>query len=97
MVCAELYQHGDFTGWKVVFPTGDYNHDAMVAAGAHNDDLPDVTILILWGPGGPEKSPGGAKNLPEGVAPFSQSMGPWRAMGTPFLADFMDFQTHGLC
>mmetsp|Transcript_11075 Transcript_11075/g.20716 ORF Transcript_11075/g.20716 Transcript_11075/m.20716 type:complete len:329 (-) Transcript_11075:84-1070(-) len=45
---AELYQHGDFSGWMVAFPMGEYNHQQMVDKGAPNDDASSIKVI---GPG----------------------------------------------
>jgi len=42
---AELYQHGDFSGWKAVFPVGVYDHAAMVARGAANDHVSAIKVI----------------------------------------------------
>lgn len=42
-----LYEHPDFTGWEASFTAGEYDHAALVAKGAQNDDCESVVI----GPG----------------------------------------------
>jgi len=41
---AFLYQHGDYAGWSAHFPEGDYNHAAMTAKGAKNDDASSIKV-----------------------------------------------------
>lgn len=41
---AVLYQHGDFTGWRVRLPRGTYDAEALIRAGAKNDDLSSVKV-----------------------------------------------------
>merc|ERR1712224_508273 len=42
---AELYQHGDFTGWKAVFPIGSYNIHKFLGRGAKNDDASSIRVF----------------------------------------------------
>lgn len=42
---AELYEHGDFTGWKAVLPLGDHNHDKLVAKGAQDDGISSIKVI----------------------------------------------------
>mmetsp|Transcript_11283 Transcript_11283/g.21339 ORF Transcript_11283/g.21339 Transcript_11283/m.21339 type:complete len:311 (-) Transcript_11283:37-969(-) len=41
----ELYQHGDFAGWNVVFASGAYDHQQMVDKGALNDDASAIRVI----------------------------------------------------
>jgi len=46
---AKLYQHGDFTGWKAVFPIGEFDWDAMMAQGALSDATSAIKVFGLTG------------------------------------------------
>jgi len=40
----EVYQHGDFTGWKASFAKGVYDYGKFVKAGAKNDDASSIKV-----------------------------------------------------
>jgi uncharacterized protein YegL len=45
-VChAIVYQHGDFSGWKVDFPEGAYMMQSMIDRGAPNDDASSLKVF----------------------------------------------------
>eukprot|EP01047_Picozoa_sp_COSAG01_P054985 COSAG01_NODE_6071_length_3869_cov_36.543767_2_plen_634_part_00 len=39
-----LYEHPDFTGWQATFNAGEYDHAALAAKGAANDDCESVVV-----------------------------------------------------
>lgn len=39
-----LYEHGDFSGWRVILPPGEYNHDTMISTGAKNDAISSLKV-----------------------------------------------------
>ena len=41
---AELYQHGDYKGWKATFTTGTHNYHDFVGKGAKNDDASAIKV-----------------------------------------------------
>jgi len=41
---AELYQHGNFKGWRADFPEGSYDINAFRKAGARNDDASSIKV-----------------------------------------------------
>jgi hypothetical protein len=40
----DLFQHGDFSGWKAQFGIGSFNLDQLRRAGATNDELSALTV-----------------------------------------------------
>merc|ERR1719454_746465 len=41
----EVYQHGDFTGWKAIYPRGDFGIKGFKARGAKNDDMSAIKVI----------------------------------------------------
>lgn len=42
---AELYEHGDFSGWKAEFPAGVYGFGEFLHQGARNDDASAIKVV----------------------------------------------------
>jgi uncharacterized protein YkwD len=50
---AILYQHGDFSGWKAYYPSGVYDYKKFIAAGAVNDDVSAIKVVLRVAPSNP--------------------------------------------
>lgn len=44
-VGAILYQHGNFTGWKINFPVGRFKLTDIIARGGRNDDASSIKVM----------------------------------------------------